>query len=226
MSRVQVIDAGIGGIISRSFILKGDQAVIVDTGSKGKAGRVLDALDRNAISRDQVSLILITHGHSDHFGSARELQKMLKVPVAAGMPDALYMEKGKNSPAIPYNLRGRILSGFGLEKHPEPVKAEVLISEDTSLSSYGVDATILTTPGHTKGSLAVITSDGDCLTSDLLMSFVLKSVPGITVYAEDPGSVGPSLRKILDHGAKRIYPTHGHDWDDARLRKKFSRLIG
>jgi len=63
----------------------------VDTGNKGKAVRVLAALERNGISRDQVSLILITHGHSDHFGSARELQKILKVPVAAGIPDALFM---------------------------------------------------------------------------------------------------------------------------------------
>lgn len=224
MGQVQVIDSGVSRI-SRSFILKGERAVIVDTGSSGRAERVLRALEKNDIRREDVSLILITHGHSDHFGNARALQKMLGVPVAAGVPDAMYMAEGRNSPAIPCNLRGRIMRGFGLEKHPEPVKADILVEKDMSLRDYGVDADVLITPGHTRGSLSVLTADGDCLTGDLLMSFVLKNRPGLTVYSEAPGTIAPSLKKILGRGARRLYPTHGNDWGADLVRKKFARML-
>ena len=45
---------------------------------------------------------------------------------------------------------------------------DVVVKEDTDLRDYGVDARVLTTPGHTMGSISVLTSEGDCMIGDLL----------------------------------------------------------
>lgn len=224
MKPVSIIDAGVGGIVN-VFFLKGDKTVIVDAGTPGTGRKVLQSLERHGIAREDVSLLLITHGHSDHFGGAPELVEALKVPVMAGWPDAQYLEKGNNAPVVPYGLVGKLTGSVAFMSHPEPLKVDVIVREDRSLADYGVDARVMTTPGHTFGSLSVVTPDGDCIIGDLLMRFIRRNSPDMTVYAEAPESIGPSLKKVLDSSGRYLYPSHGHRWNVTDVRKKFGEYL-
>jgi glyoxylase-like metal-dependent hydrolase (beta-lactamase superfamily II) len=93
------------------------------------------------------------------------------------------------------------------------------------LSAYGVDARVLVTPGHTMGSISVLTSDGSCMIGDLLGSLVLKNSVGESPFAEAPGLIGPGLTKALTGGARYFYPGHGNRWDAAEVSKKFAAII-
>ncbi len=193
MSRL--IDANIDGN-SRVFFITGDRVAIVDAGNPGEERKILKALKMAGISRDQVSLLIATHAHVDHYGSLRELKAMLNVPVMAGWPDADYMERGENIPAM--GFPGKSTTGRTPGPGVPAVKADVVVRDDLSLHSYGIDARAVLTPGHTGGSLSVLTDNGDCATGDFLAS----------LYTGEPVMIRNSLKKLADGGAKRFYPSH------------------
>lgn len=53
----------------KSFIIKGYKSVIVDTGYPGNGNKILHCLQENLIKPTDISLIIIIHGHIDHYGS-------------------------------------------------------------------------------------------------------------------------------------------------------------
>ena len=214
-----------GKSFTNSYILKGDsRAVIIDAGLPGHEKKIFTALEANGIPRNTVSLIIITHGHGDHYGSLNVLKEAFNVPVMAGFPDASYIEKGESAPVVPVNIAGQLIKLFTGAK-VKPCKVDVVITADTDLNAYGVDARVLTTPGHTTGSLSVLASDGGCALGDNLGSLVFKDKASMPPLAEAPEQIGPSLKKVLEGGAKSFYPGHGNVWGAAMIREKFAAII-
>lgn len=200
-------------------------------GVAGQRARHFDALERNGIGINDVSLILITHSHSDHFGSAHELKEMLQVPVAVGGADAKYLIEGKNAPVVPCSPEGHALlrmiqaQGHTNNGLPLPVQPDILIESETDLSKYGVDAEALLTPGHTSGSLSVAIKGGDCVIGDLLVGMPPSNIPELPVLAEDMDAVVASLKKVLRYDSTWLYPAHGNRIETAEARKKFANII-
>lgn len=204
----QLIDAHIDGK-SRVFFVKGDRTAIVDTGAPGNERKILKALRVAGIPQKEVGLIIITHAHWDHCGSAYALKAALNVPVMAGWPDAEFLEKGGNIPVT--NLPGR----SGPTGSPGPkfdnVKVDIVVEEDMCLDSFGIDARVVLTPGHTEGSLSAIASDGGCATGDFLAG----------LYSGEPEAVKRSLRNLDEKGAKQLHPAHGESVEMANVLKMF-----
>ena len=210
-----------GNSFTNAYILKGDRAAaIIDAGLPGHEKRIFAALEANGIARDQVKLLILTHGHGDHYGSLKALKDTLHVPVMAGWPDAGYVEKGESAPVVPINLAGRMIKLFTGAK-VSPCKVDVIVKEDVDLSAYGIDARVLTMPGHTMGSLAVLASDGGCAVGDNLAALVFKNRPEMPPFAESAELIGSGLKKVLDSGATYIYPGHGNRWEASTVGKMF-----
>ena len=73
---------------ANAFVIRGKRPVLVDTGYPGSAPAIIDKLTQNGVDPGWLSLILITHGHADHFGSAAELKKQTGAPIAVHKLDA------------------------------------------------------------------------------------------------------------------------------------------
>ena len=76
MSDVKVlpIPVKMGQMTVMAYALVGDRVVIVDTGVGGQARRILERIAEKGHAPGDVSLILLTHGHGDHVGSAAALR--------------------------------------------------------------------------------------------------------------------------------------------------------
>ena len=74
-----------------SFIIVGERPVVVDSGVPGSAPKILAALAREGFAPRDASLILITHRHVDHIGSAAALKRATDAPVAVHALDAEWL---------------------------------------------------------------------------------------------------------------------------------------
>jgi hydroxyacylglutathione hydrolase len=213
--------------ISYAFLIKSRRPILVDTGSPGDAPRIARALEREKIHLTELALLLHTHGHADHCGSTADLKLLLEVPAAVHPADAPMMRSGSNGVLHPTNFTGRLIMPFVNVPFPR-VEPDILLREDYSLRDYGIPARIVTTPGHTAGSISVVFDDGRAVTGDLLMGgvlggYVFPSIPGYHYYADDLAMLRQSIKKLLDLDVKKLFPGHGGPLDAAAVHKRFAR---
>ena len=208
---LSVIPINLG--LVKSFLIKGDKAVIVDTGYPGNGERILDHLRANHISSSDISLILITHGHIDHYGSADELRSLTGAQVAMHRADAEYIKKGIHYIGTPTCLPARVFKSLFIKTDPmqsKSLQVDIAFEEDIDLKDFGVNGTIIHTPGHTAGSVSVILSDRTVIIGDLLMGGILrKRTPHLPLFAHNLTQLRGSIEKIIQLSPNVIHVSHG-----------------
>jgi glyoxylase-like metal-dependent hydrolase (beta-lactamase superfamily II) len=85
--------ARIGTLISNFYLVgnPGEPWVVVDTGTPGNATRIRKAAEQRFGPGERPVAILLTHGHRDHAGSARELAEYWDVPIYAHRLERPYL---------------------------------------------------------------------------------------------------------------------------------------
>ncbi len=200
------------GIVN-SFIIKGKKAVLVDTGYPGNTDKILRHLEKNSISPTDLSLIILTHGHIDHHGSAGELRSATGAPVAIHRADADYLKKGIDCLGNPTGLVGWVIKSLfarGSELRTRSLIADIIIEGEMDLSAFGVEGNIILTPGHTKGSLSVVLRGGEAIVGDLIMSgFLFRKLPRPPLFVVDETEWKQSLKIMAKLSAGTIFISHG-----------------
>lgn len=197
----------------RSFLIKGAKTVIVDTGYPGNGERILDHLRAHRIDPNEIGLILVTHGHIDHYGSAHELRRLTGAPIAMHRADAEYVKKGINYVGRPTGILSRLFKTLLIRKD-EPIyktlEVDIAFEDEVDLKAFGIDGRILHTPGHTPGSVSMMLSDGTAVVGDLLMGGAIrKRMPRLPLFANDPDQLRKSIEKVLSFSPNVILASHG-----------------
>ncbi|MDZ7884441.1 MAG: MBL fold metallo-hydrolase [Mycobacterium sp.] len=211
-----------------AFMLRGRKAVLVDTGTPGSGPRILGMLNRCGVRPGDVSAIIVTHGHIDHFGSAAELRRVTRAPILAHQADlGAYAMGRSSSPLRPTGPFGRLFAALPpIHQSTEPFAPDELIDDGYSLAGYGVDARVLHTPGHTPGSTSVITESGAVVAGDLVAGSFLGAIPNRPAlppfHADRAGNLA-SLERVLALGPEVIYVGHGGPLDPVRVRRWAAR---
>ena len=207
-----------------AYLLLGERPVLVDTGIPGSAPRIRDALDRRSIAPRDVSLIVLTHGHVDHFGSAADLRDLTGAPVAGHVGDAERYRSGEvPGPLRPTGLLGRVLARTGVPRRPaRPVPCDIVWDGEARLDEHGVAARVVPSPGHTPGSLAVLTDAGDLVAGDVVAGALfglLPRRPANPPFHDDADLNLASLRALLALGPRAVHVGHGGPLDPDRVAR-------
>jgi hydroxyacylglutathione hydrolase len=208
-----------------AFIVRGAKTVIVDTGIPGYDENILKVMELNGIKPGDISLILITHGHHDHYGSAFALKQKTGAQLAIHRADSEALKTGVNPKLIPIGAKGAIMKSLsGLMKLPEikGMDADVLIEGEMDLSPYGLAGKVVPTPGHTPGSVSIFLNGGCALIGDLIFGgFVRQRAPGFPYFGYDSQEILRSMQKLLDFNPKIIYAGHGGPFTARAVRRRF-----
>lgn len=205
-----------------SFLLTGSRFVLVDSGNPGSAAKILKQLSSRGIQPEQVSLIVVTHGHQDHTGDLQIMKEKTGAPVAAQQDEVEALRRGATLHLKPTGLSGRLFKLFVREKEKgQSIEPDILINKELDLKPYGVKGKIISTPGHTPGSLSVILAGGDAVIGDLLMGgILLRHKPRYPYFAHDPKRLERSIKMILKLKPARLYTAHGGPLKPEDVAKK------
>jgi glyoxylase-like metal-dependent hydrolase (beta-lactamase superfamily II) len=133
------------GFVSAGLIpLGADEVALVDAGIDRRGKALLADLARQGFGPDDVKVILLTHGHSDHIGAIREFPKAQVMALAAEVD----VVEGRSS-------GGGAILRF---KRPKPTGIRLHRTlQDGELIPLGpFTARVFALPGHTPGSAAYL----------------------------------------------------------------------
>lgn len=217
-----VIPIGTGR--SESFLIKEEKTVLVDTGASPEIDVFLKLLAQHDTTPEDLSLIIITHGHIDHFALLPELKKRTSAPVLCHKAAAEALTTGKSIPSVLHSGMARaLLKIFGMKEpaYQPGLVPDILITNETDLKPYGVAAKIILTPGHTDCSISIITEHGEAIIGDILLDRPFSGKPHFTFVAFDPEELKKSLRKVSSYGCHTFFNAHAR-WYSA---EQVGRLI-
>ncbi|MFJ4672356.1 MBL fold metallo-hydrolase [Kitasatospora purpeofusca] len=225
MSRTKVVPIPvIGRHTVNAYLLLGRRPVVVDAGTPGSGRLIHERIAAHGVDPADLALIVLTHGHIDHFGSAAELRRLTGAPIAGHIADLGPYRSGQaRRPHIATGPMGRLMNRSPkLHVRAEPFEPQVPIDRETSLEDFGIAGRIVPTPGHTAGSVSVLTDDGDLVAGDLVANSFMGLVPGRPAnppFHDDPRQNLASLRRMLALSPTALHVGHGTPLDPDRVRR-------
>jgi glyoxylase-like metal-dependent hydrolase (beta-lactamase superfamily II) len=212
----------LGGV--NCYLTKTDLGyMLIDTGFFSKRAKLEQALAAAGCLPGNLNLILLTHGDTDHADNAAYLREKYGAKIALHPVEAPLVERGDMSstrkpkpdkigfifrvmiPLAPVLFRTDAFQCF---------KPDFMVDEGFDLSEYGFKAKVLHLPGHSRGSIGVLTEERVSPTEpgpavfcgDLLYNFIGR--PSCQLI-DDLADFNASLDKLKRLGVKTVYPGHG-----------------
>jgi len=204
MSVALIIKKLVVGSLSANCYIVGSEAtgegMVIDPG--GNAEGILNAITDSGLD---IKIIVLTHGHSDHIAALYDIQDRTGAEVAIHAEDADFLHG-----------RGSFSTMFGIS-YKTPGPPDRLLREGDVIDAGGLQFSVLHTPGHTPGSICLLTGD--------------KVFTGDTLFYRGIGTTlmpGSSRRQLIDSIRARlmvlpdstiIYPGHGRETTIGAERK-------
>lgn len=183
-----------------------DFYVLIDTSWSNKRTRLRKALENASCKPGNLKLIVLTHGDFDHSGNAAYLREKYGAKIAMHYDDSGMVKHGdmfwnrKRG-----NLIIKIVASLFLRKS-DRFEPDIFIDDGYDLSGYGLDAKVIHIPGHTKGSIGILTTGGDLFCGDLMVN---NGKSSINSMIDDTTAANASLNKLRSLKINTVYPGHG-----------------
>lgn len=209
--------------------------LLIDAGWYGKGKIFKKKLNLLGIKPEQIKYILLTHHHHDHVAIIQELKMLTNAKLIVHEKQISYLETGVTNDRYirQYNwvlwLIDKLIKPFVKYKyHPISIdNSDIIIDTDTNdsmLRSIGVSGKIILTPGHSSDSISVLLDSGTAYVGDLAMNMSSMKLIGkipFPIEAEDFEQVKLSLKRLINFGGIRFYPSHG----DIIFKEMIERVI-
>ena len=212
--RIYLIDVQAGGIKNfiASYVLKGKQVAIIETGPTSSVPNLLSGLKELNVKPENVAYVAVSHIHLDHGGGAGTLLKYL--------PKAKVIVHPRGAPhlANPEKLWQQsrdVLKGIAeIYGAPEPVPEERIIAAADGMTfdiGENVKLRVVETLGHASHHQSYYESSSESLFPGDAAGIYLSEVDAIVPTTPPPFRLDialASLDKLMSLKPKAIYYTH------------------
>lgn len=190
--------------------------ILIDTAKAGQRRVIESELARLGCKPGDLKLIVLTHGDFDHCGNAAYLRKKYDTKIAMHADDLGMVEHGdmfwnRKQPNVMVKALMRLMFRLRPEDRFTP---DFMLTEGDRLLEFGFDAEVIELPGHSKGSIGLLTHNYDLFCGDLLAN---TSQPALWTIIDDQVAADASLSKLMSRPIKRVYPGHGEPFEMSTL---------
>ena len=141
--------------VSVHFIKSTEGLILIDSGYPDMMDIITDGIRSFGFLEEDISAILLTHGHIDHTGCAIRLRELSGAKIyISEIDEKMLNEKKELSWAT--ELGYDMLSDFN---------ADILLRDNDILNFGDIKIRCVLTPGHTDGTMSFFINDGDIVTA-------------------------------------------------------------
>jgi glyoxylase-like metal-dependent hydrolase (beta-lactamase superfamily II) len=211
----------------------------IDAGYEWDYPAYCQGLARRSIDMQDIKFLLLTHHHDDHAGFLNELTRATPARIIAHRAAAALLKSGENDKThgggyvnrfiqVVAGLKMRLDPRWSLTFPPFTIRDEDIQlagDDDQLLHKLGIPGQVLYTPGHCIDHLSVVLDTGEAFCGDAAANFLIwAGTKYCTVFMTDMSEAYRSWQKLLEAGAKVIYPAHGRQFPASRLVQNMSRI--
>jgi hydroxyacylglutathione hydrolase len=207
MSKVITLKLG----FANAFLIRDKGTILVDTGIYVSKDKYIQLFRELAIDSKEINLIIISHGHADHFAHAYELKKMTGAPILCHKNAIYALQTAQNAAIIPRNILGeRVLKMIktNLPMAAKSVQPDLIMADAFDLNQYGVAGKVIYTPGHTDCSISIILDSGEAVVGDIVVPSPFTGEPCLAYFAYNEKLLLESVKTLLCR-AQLFYGGHG-----------------
>ena len=212
-----------------AYIVKDQGTIMIDSGEPKKSKAFIKGLEAVSIKPEEIKLVVLTHGHWDHIGSAAEIKEITGAKIVMHQNEKHWLEESLKPMPPSVTAWGSVISklvtwGIIPFKHIRATKVDIVLKDkEFSLNDYGIEGKVIHTPGHSSGSVSILLDTGQAFVGDLAVNkFPLRLTPGLPIFAEDWNKLIESWQKLLDLGVKIVYPAHGDPFSVDIIKNELS----
>jgi glyoxylase-like metal-dependent hydrolase (beta-lactamase superfamily II) len=145
------------------FLICGERICLVDSGVAGSERIIFQYLKDTGRSPQDISMLILTHAHPDHIGSAAAIKRITGCTVAAHASERAWIED------VALQAKERPVPGF-FDLVGGSVEVDRVLGEgDELILEGGPDLQVLHTPGHSPGSISLwMAKEGALFTADAI----------------------------------------------------------
>jgi hydroxyacylglutathione hydrolase len=199
------------GSVNCYLIKIGSSFILIDTGLPNKRSELEKELQSAGCRPENLKLIILTHGDYDHAGNADYLRKQYAVKIAMHREDWGRVERGDwnwglKAKPDKFPLMYRVMSFFIRPGKFDSFKPDIYVEDGQSLLAYGCEAQVLHLPGHTRGSIGILTAAAALFCGDLMDNM---RKPDLEFFIDDLKAAQASITKLRNLKVTTVYPGHG-----------------
>jgi glyoxylase-like metal-dependent hydrolase (beta-lactamase superfamily II) len=178
---------------SNCYLLKGRRNILIDSSVAANEGYLRKSLKECGVAPENIDIVLHTHGHADHFGNS------------SIFPEATLMMHEHDAERVNKKDVSFTFSHFFPDTGFPHIGKSLKEGEDISNGTFSIK--VISTPGHTKGSVCFYEKEkgllfsGDCLFS--------KGVGRCDFPSSSERDMVSSLGKLKELEYRILLPGHG-----------------
>lgn len=200
--------------------------ILIDNGYPAKYKFLDKELARLGCRPGNLKIVILTHGDHDHAGNSVFLRDKYGTKIAIHADDSVMVEKGdmnwnRKEKSDRFSVRFRMMSLMSIFFNPgefKTFKPDIYLDENFDFAQYNFDAKIISTPGHSKGSICILTKEGQLFCGDFLYNFFGK--PNLE-FCDNLDDFNDSVIKLKSNKIKTFYPGHGKPFTMEEFLKKY-----
>ena len=210
------------------YLVQTDDAfVLIDTGSRRHRATIEQALADAGCHIGLLRMITLTHGDFDHSGNAAYLSRKYDTAVAMHVDDADMVIHGdmlanrKNPPWYMRGIMRPLMRQFYTLPQADRFIPDLYLEDGDDLTEQGIAAHVVHIPGHSAGSIGILTSDGSLFCGDLLGNI---KQPDVWILIVDEDAAQTSIATLQSLDTDTVHPGHGDSFTMTKFAENYQPI--